>query len=68
MKPINEQFKPEFLAQAKKLAYFTQLLHSILPVECRDHVAVANETESNWQNELRYPGRHAAHQDVAKLA
>ena len=47
MKPINEQFKPEFLAQAKKLAYFTQLLHSILPVECRDHVAVANVRNQN---------------------
>lgn len=47
MKPINEQFKPEFLVQAKKLAYFTQLLHSILPVECRAHVAVANVRNQN---------------------
>lgn len=47
MKPINEQFKPEFLAQAKKLDYFTQLLHSILPVECRGHVAVANIRNQN---------------------
>jgi hypothetical protein len=47
MKPINEQLKPEFLAQAKKLAYFTQLLHRILPVECRDHVAVANVRNQN---------------------
>ena len=47
MKPINEQFKPEFLVQVKKLAYFTQLLHSILPVECRGHVAVANVRNQN---------------------
>ena len=47
MKPINEQFKPEFLVQAKKLAYFTQLLHSILPVECRGHVTVANVRNQN---------------------
>ena len=47
MKPINEQFKPEFLVQAKKLDYFTQLLHGILPVECRGHVAVANVRNQN---------------------
>ena len=47
MKPINEQFKPEFLIQAKKLAYFTQLLHSILPLECRGHVTVANVRNQN---------------------
>jgi hypothetical protein len=47
MKPINEQFKPEFLVQARKLAYFTQLLHGILPVECRGHVTVANVRNQN---------------------
>jgi len=47
MKPINEQFKPEFLIQAKKLAHFTKLLHSILPVECHAHVAVANVRNQN---------------------
>jgi hypothetical protein len=47
MKPINEQFKPEFLIQAKKLNRFKQLLNDILPVECHDHVAVANVRNQN---------------------
>lgn len=42
MKPINEQINPKFIVQAKKLTQFTQLLHKILPVECRNHVEVAN--------------------------
>jgi len=47
MKPINEQINPKFVIQAKKLAHFTQLLHSILPVECRNHVEVANIRNQN---------------------
>jgi len=47
MKPINEQINPKFVIQAKKLAQFTQLLHSILPVECRNHVEVANIRDQN---------------------
>jgi len=42
MKPLNEQIDPKFVIQAKKLNQFTQLLHKILPVECRNHVEVAN--------------------------
>lgn len=42
MKPLNEQINPKFVLQAKKLTQFTQLLHNILPVECRNHVEVAN--------------------------
>lgn len=47
MKPINEQIKPEFVIQAKKLNHFKRLLHSILPVECHDHVQVANIRNQN---------------------
>ena len=47
MKPINEQINPKFLIQANKLAYFTQLLHKILPIECRNHVEVANIRNQN---------------------
>jgi len=47
MKPINEQISPKFVIQAKKLAQFTRLLHSILPVECHDHVEVANIRDQN---------------------
>ena len=42
MKPINEQINPGFIVQAKKLTQYTQLLHNILPIECRNHVEVAN--------------------------
>jgi hypothetical protein len=42
MKTINEQINPKFVNQAKKLTQITQLLHQILPVECRNHVQVAN--------------------------
>jgi len=47
MKLINEQISPEIVIQAKKLARFTQLLHNILPVECRNHVEVANIRNQN---------------------
>jgi hypothetical protein len=47
MKSINEQINPKFVIQAKKLAFFTRLLHQILPVECHDHVAVANIRDQN---------------------
>ncbi len=47
MKPINDQINPKFVKQAKKLAQFTQLLHNILPVECRNHVEVANIRNQN---------------------
>ncbi len=42
MKPINEQINPKFVVQAKKLTQYTQLLYNILPIECRNHVEVAN--------------------------
>ncbi|VAW55467.1 hypothetical protein MNBD_GAMMA05-2495 [hydrothermal vent metagenome] len=47
MKPINEQINPEMVIQAQKLAKFTHLLHNILPIECRNHVAVANIRNQN---------------------
>jgi len=47
MKSINEQINPEFVIQAKKLAKYTQLLHKILPVECHNHVEVANIRDQN---------------------
>ena len=47
MKPINEQINPNFVIQAKKLAKYTQLLHVILPIECRNHVQVANIRNQN---------------------
>ena len=42
MKPINEQINPNIVIQAKKLARYTQLLRNILPIECHNHVQVAN--------------------------
>ena len=42
MKAINDQLDPKFVSQAKKLTQITQLLHNILPIECRNHVQVAN--------------------------
>jgi len=42
MKPINEQINPNFVVQAKKLARYTELLRNILPLECHNHVQVAN--------------------------
>ncbi len=47
MKPLNEQIDPEFMIQAKKLAQYTQLLQQILPIECRNHVQVANIRNQN---------------------
>ena len=47
MKPLNEQISPNIVMQAKKLAKYTQLLHQILPIECRNHVEVANIRNQN---------------------
>jgi hypothetical protein len=47
MKPINEQINARFVIQAKKLSQFNQLLHSFLPIEYRNHVAVANIRDQN---------------------
>lgn len=47
MKPINEQINANILLQAKKLSKFTHLLHNILPIECRNHVQVANIRNQN---------------------
>lgn len=47
MKPLNEQIDPKFMIQAKKLAQYTQLLQQILPIECRNHVQVANIRNQN---------------------
>lgn len=62
MKPINEQINPNILIQAKKLNKFMQLLQNILPIECRNHVQVANIRNQNlmlitdspvWTTKLR---------------
>jgi len=62
MKPINEQINPNLLIQCKKLSYYTKLLQSFLPIECRNHVAVANIRDQNlmliadspvWTTKLR---------------
>ena len=42
MKPVSEQINPKFVIQARKVAQYTQLLRNILPVECYNHVEVAN--------------------------
>jgi hypothetical protein len=47
MKPLSEQIAPKFISQAKKLAQYTQLLQQILPIECRNHVEVANIRNQN---------------------
>jgi len=47
MKPLNEQINPKFVKQAIKLAQYTKLLHQILPIECRNHVKVANIRNQN---------------------
>lgn len=47
MKLINEQINASLLNQAKKLAQYTRLLHEILPIECRNHVEVANIRDRN---------------------
>jgi len=47
MKPLNEQIDPKFVIQARKLAQYTQLLQQVLPIECRNHVKVANIRNQN---------------------
>ena len=47
MKPFSEQIDPRFILQAKKLAQYSQLLQQILPIECRNHVEVANIRNQN---------------------
>ena len=47
MKPINEQINPKLLLQSKKLAQYTRILHKILPIECLNHVQVANIRQQN---------------------
>ena len=42
MKQINEQINPIILQQTQKLLQFTKLLRSVVPVECHNHVQVAN--------------------------
>ncbi|VAW51608.1 hypothetical protein MNBD_GAMMA06-346 [hydrothermal vent metagenome] len=62
MKPINTKINPKFLIQAKKLTQFTQLVQRVLPVECHNHVKVANIRDQNlmlitdspvWTTKLR---------------
>ena len=47
MKPFSEQIDPRFIIQAKKLAQYSQLLQQILPIECHNHVEVANIRNQN---------------------
>jgi len=47
MKSINEQISAKFVIQAKKLNRYKQLLRNVLPVECYDHVEVANIRDQN---------------------
>ncbi len=47
MKPINEQISAKFIIQAKKLTRYSHLLRNILPVECLNHVEVANVRDQN---------------------
>ena len=47
MKPINEQINSDFVKQAKKLTQYKHLLANILPIECRNHVEVANIRNQN---------------------
>ncbi len=47
MKPINTQINPKFVTQAKKLTQFTRLIRRVLPVECHNHVEVANIRDQN---------------------
>ena len=62
MKTLSENISPKFVIQARKLAKYTQLLHQILPIECRGHVEVANIRNQNlmlitdspvWTTKLR---------------
>lgn len=47
MKPINEQISSEIAQQARKLTQYTRILHKVLPIECRNHVQVANIRQQN---------------------
>ena len=47
MKSFSEQIDPRFMIQAKKLAKYSRLLQQILPIECRNHVEVANIRNQN---------------------
>jgi len=47
MKLINEQINAKFLIQTQKLSRYSQLLHNFLPIEYRNHVAVANIRDQN---------------------
>ena len=47
MKPINEQINADFVKQAQKLSQYKHLLSGILPIECRNHVEVANFRNQN---------------------
>ena len=42
MKRLNEQIIPKFSNQAKKLDQYTLILRKVLPIECYEHVQVAN--------------------------
>lgn len=62
MKTINQQINPDLVKQVKKLTQYTQLLSQILPIECRNHVEVANIRNQNlmlitdspvWTTKLR---------------
>ncbi len=62
MKPLNQQINRKLLNHARKLAQYTQLLQKILPIECRNHVEVANIRNQNlmlitdspvWTTKLR---------------
>ncbi len=47
MKPLNEQIDQKFMIQTRKLDQYTRLLQQILPIECRNHVEVANIRNQN---------------------
>lgn len=47
MKPINEQINTDFVKRAQKLSQYKHLLSGILPIECRNHVEVANIRNQN---------------------
>lgn len=47
MKPINEQINADFVKRAQKLSQYKHLLSGVLPIECRNHVEVANIRNQN---------------------
>lgn len=47
MQRLNEQISSKFVNQAKKLDQYTRILHKVLPIECREHVQVANIRQQN---------------------